>query len=395
MRYYGNNWRNKRKPFPTYCKPIFLAVAGGLRLCHNRKKKGEMLRASKRIIITSENVNRYGFRVLTDGIDLVQYGLNPIMLWMHNRAFGSKDEVFLPIGNVIELRFEDDPVLGRILTGQPMFSEKTDFAKSIYELFEEGTIRMASAGLIPTEWSENTDLLKPGQRAATLVKSVLEEISIVDIGANNNALSLALYNENHERIELSYDGENANIPLIKNPLIEKEMLKLELTAEKAAVMLGLKNIASTDEFETKVMEIVQLAQKQKTQIETLTKEKKEAEDKLADADKIQLAKDVDALLLTASSDEVRKITKDEVAYLKSNATDRAGYDALKLYLDGKAGSPTVQGALNLSAGKTTDEYAGKTWDDLDQSGKLIQLKAQNLTLFKDLFKAKYNKEYVA
>ncbi|QXU42082.1 hypothetical protein [Pedobacter sp. D749] len=51
-----------------------------------------MKRASKRIILTSENVNRYGFRVLTDGIDLTQYGKNPLMLWMHIPAFSNDAE---------------------------------------------------------------------------------------------------------------------------------------------------------------------------------------------------------------------------------------------------------------------------------------------------------------
>ncbi len=51
-----------------------------------------MKRASKRIILTGENINRYGFRVLTDGIDLTQYDKNPLMLWMHIRAFSNDAE---------------------------------------------------------------------------------------------------------------------------------------------------------------------------------------------------------------------------------------------------------------------------------------------------------------
>lgn len=350
-----------------------------------------MLRATKRIIVISERVNRYGFRALIDGIDLAQYEANPIMLWMHNRAFGRKDECFLPLGNVIELRKEVIDGVGLCITGQPMFDDTDDFAKSIFKKYENGTLRMASAGLIPVEWSEDEDLLLIGQRAATLVKSILEEISMVDIGADSNALSIALYNHNHERIELSSEGANATIPLITHHQIKNEMLKIELTAAKAAVLLGLKDVGSTDEFEIKVAEVVQLAHSQKTQIETLTRENGELQTKLTAAENAGL--DEAKTVMLAKAVEDRKITQDEVAFYSDQITDKASFEKVKLHLDNKAGATTAQAAIKLNAGKTADAFGGKTWDELDRSGQLVQLKAQNLTLFKDLYKSKFNKEY--
>ncbi|QNK63954.1 hypothetical protein H7F33_05535 [Pedobacter sp. PAMC26386] len=353
-----------------------------------------MLRASKRIIVISERVNRYSFRALIDGIDLAQFEANPVMLWMHNRAFGRKDEVFLPIGNVIELKKEVLPDVGYVITGQPLFDDTDEFAKSIYNKFENGTLRMASAGLIPIEWSEDIALLMPGQKAGTLVKSILEEISMVDIGADSNALAIALYNQNHELIQLSHNGDNAEIPVIKNPKIEKEMLKIELTAAKAAVLLGLKDVSSTDEFETKVSEVVQLAQSQKTQIETLTREKTEADGKVvqltADLTKeksVQLSSKIE--LMVQGAVDARKITADEKPHYVSLAA--ANYDTVEKVLSTKTGTPTVQTQLALataSAGATV-----KTWDDLDKSGKLVQLKADDPTLFTQLYKDKFGVEY--
>lgn len=148
-----------------------------------------MKKATNRIVLVTENVNRYGFRALVKGVDLTQYEKNPILLWMHNRAIGGKENVFLPLGNVIDLRIEEIDGIGLCITGLPVFDDTDEFAMKIFNKFENGTIRMASAGLIPIEWSDDADLVAHGQRAATLVRSWLEEVSIVDIGADNNALS--------------------------------------------------------------------------------------------------------------------------------------------------------------------------------------------------------------
>ncbi len=313
------------------------------------------------------------------------------MLWMHQRAFTER----LALGNVVELKKEVHETLGNIITGLPVFDDTDDFAMRIYQKFENGTYRMASAGLRPVEWSEDEAHLMPGQRGATLTKSQLEEISLCDIGGNDDALQVALYNENNELIQLNLKGENADIPLLT--INKTDMLKIELTAQKAAAILGEKEIATADQFETKVAEVVQLAQRQKTEIETLTREKQdevtkviELTQKLADAGKVQLTKDTDSAL--ADAVEARKISKDEVGYLKGNVTDQAGLDSLKLFLNAKSGAPTVKEALATSKTENV-ELTGKSWDDLDRAGKLVKLKADDLNLFKQLYKARFGAEY--
>lgn len=347
----------------------------------------QMLKASKRIIVISEKVNKFGFRALVDGIDLDQYLLNPIMLWMHYRAFGDKASAYLPIGNVKELKVEVIEDIGKCITGLPFFDDTDDFAVSLYNKYENGTLRMASAGLLPVEWSEDLDLVIPGQRGATLVRSILEEISMVDIGADNNALSIALYDVNHNRIELSLNSENAAIPLIN--IDKTEMDKIELTAAKAAALLGVTELETSEQFETKIMEVVQLAARQKTQIETLTREKTEAETKLEEAEKLQLSAKIETLVQGAVDD--RKITADEKPEYVKLAS--ASYETVEKLLGTKAGNPTVQSHLEGKRTSTVNLYANKTWSELDKGGLLVKLKAEDRNLFKELFKQEFSKEY--
>ena len=58
---------------------------------------------AKDVIVSTEAVNSYGSRVLTEGIDLSQYEKNPVLLWMHRRSW---EPGAMPIGRVENLRAE-------------------------------------------------------------------------------------------------------------------------------------------------------------------------------------------------------------------------------------------------------------------------------------------------
>lgn len=136
----------------------------------------------KEVIISTEAVNSYGTRVLTSGIDLSQYERNPVLLWMHRRAWKGKD---MPIGRIENLRVEDGKLIGT-----PVFDQTDDFAKQIESKWENGFLRMASAGLEPLETSPDPTLAYPGQTRETVTRCKLVEVSIVDIGGNDEALQL-------------------------------------------------------------------------------------------------------------------------------------------------------------------------------------------------------------
>lgn len=348
-----------------------------------------MLRATKRLVIISEKVNKYGFRALVKGIDLTQFERNPILLWMHQRAFGNKNNATLPLGNIVDLKIEDLPGVGLCLTGLPVFDDTDDFAVSIYNKYENGTLRMASAGLIPVEWSEEDDLIIPGQRGATLVRSILEEVSIVDIGADNNALSIALYDENHLRIELSASSMAAIIPLL-NQKSNTDMSKIELTVAKAAALLGKAEIQTADQFETEIATIVQLASKQRTQIETLKREKSELETKVDELETVQLNAKVETLVQGAV--DARKITADEKeSYI---ALAKADFASVEKLLSNKQGAPTIQSQIDTAKSAKVELYANKTWSQLDKEGLLVKLKAEDSNLFKEKFKEEFGKDYL-
>lgn len=44
-------------------------------------------------IINTENVNEYKYRILTDGINYIQYMRNPVVLFMHEREFEKRKTV--------------------------------------------------------------------------------------------------------------------------------------------------------------------------------------------------------------------------------------------------------------------------------------------------------------
>ncbi len=136
----------------------------------------------KEVIISTEAVNSYGTRVLTSGIDLSQYERNPVLLWMHRRSWVPGA---MPIGRIENLRVEDGKLIGT-----PVFDQADDFATQIESKWENGFLRMASAGLEPQETSPDPALVLPGQTRATVTRSKLIEVSIVDIGGNDEALQL-------------------------------------------------------------------------------------------------------------------------------------------------------------------------------------------------------------
>ena len=161
--------------------------------------------AMKEVIISTEAVNSYGSRVLTSGIDLSQYERNPVLLWMHRRSW---EPDAMPIGRIENLRVEGDKLIGT-----PVFDQADEFAKKIESKWENGFLRMASAALEPTETTADPSLILPGQTRETVVKSKLIEVSIVDIGGNDEALQL--YGEEGKLLKLSAGEDCPGLPLLQ------------------------------------------------------------------------------------------------------------------------------------------------------------------------------------
>lgn len=171
----------------------------------------------KRIVISDESINSYGFWVLTDGIDLSAFLKNPVMLWNHNRDNHGTVNAQLPIGIWKDLRIENG-----VLTGEPVFDETDEFAVRIKKKYEAGILNACSMGFVPLEWSDAPEMLKEGQTVATVTRCRLMEISICDIPSNGNA-TVVLYDENSKTINLSDLPNKAIGPKIND--MPKEIAK--------------------------------------------------------------------------------------------------------------------------------------------------------------------------
>ena len=187
---------------------------------------------AKRIVISDESVNCYGTWVKTEGADISQYERNPVLLWMHWRG--------IIIGCIKDIRKEGDKI-----TGEPYFDEVRDESKLAKQQWEKGTLKMASAHFEVLETSDAAELIKPGQYRATAVRSKLIEVSMVDIGGNDNALPLMLSFKGEE-LKLSAGEENDSLPLLNNNKNQKKEEKMDYKA--IALKLGLLETAGENEI---------------------------------------------------------------------------------------------------------------------------------------------------
>ena len=201
---------------------------------------------SKEAIISSSRLKCYGTRVLTEGGDLEQYRKNPTLLYMHRR--GSRND--MPIGIIENLRVEGD-----FIYGTPKFDTDTEEEKIIAAKWERGTLRMLSAGIEILEWSEDPQYLVQGQTRPTIVKWKLEEVSVVDIGANDDALQLAQLYKDGKPLTLAMGEENEHLPLLNtNTAVsmedgEAEKIQTNKTTfqmNKILLKLGLPTNATED-----------------------------------------------------------------------------------------------------------------------------------------------------
>lgn len=195
-----------------------------------------MTEKPKDVVISSESVNCYGFRVLTAGIDITQYQRNPVLLWMHCRPWrGTNDEV-MPLGRMENLRID-----GGNLIGTPVFDETDEFARKVKAKWDAGFLKMVSAGLRVVEESTDPSVVMQGQTSATVTKCKLIEVSIVDIGANDDAL--VLYDDQDRVINLAQGGRITLKPLKNSINQNSETMDLK----QIALAAGLSESATEKE----------------------------------------------------------------------------------------------------------------------------------------------------
>jgi hypothetical protein len=167
-------------------------------------------------VVSDESiVNEYGYRVMTDGIALKQYERNPLVLFLHTRG-KAKDVV----GKAVKLYKESGKLMADI-----DFDMEDEDAAALAGKVERGFIRMASIFATPEATSNAEEDILPGQLFETVTKCKLREISIVDLGGNDNALKLSAASP----LQLNLKPLNPENPETMN--IEQIALALGLDAE--------------------------------------------------------------------------------------------------------------------------------------------------------------------
>lgn len=311
----------------------------------------------REVRITTSGLNRYGFRMLTEGGDLEQYKRNNILLFMHFRPYrGTKDEI-LAIGTVENLRFDGDDLIGT-----PVFDQSDPFAKQIESKWEAGIYKMVSIGADPIEWSDDPAYMLPGQKYSTITKWRLDEISIADIGANDDAIRLK-DNKGH------YISLKDGIPPEFLKLIE---LKPKQTIKKMEKILLALNLGK-DATEEQAVAAIQALQNEHQMLQTTLK----AESQKA----ITLAVD------TAIRD--KRIKEDQKAHF-IELGGKVGIELLNKTLSNI--EPAIKPNDFIGAGgRKAVTLADKKWADLSAEER-VQLRAEDKAGYIKLFKAEYGYE---
>ena len=333
----------------------------------------------KTFVLSDESINSHGFWLMMSGGDLSQFKKNPVMLWMHSRAWkGTTDEV-LPIGRWENIRVEN----GKLLA-DPVFDENDDFAMRIADKVDNGFIKMASTGITVLAISEEPKYVKPGQTRATVTKWKLREASIVDIGANDSALGLAFYDENGDPLNLSQNGaQEIPVQLLKttNTNQNENVMELKLAM---ITLLGLAATATDEELSAKVQGLLDQNKQLATDKEAAEGKLKELTDKQAADRKVEATE-----LLNAAIKDGRLNADIRPQWEKLFETDHA---VAKATLSSMPARKSARETLEGDDGKKQTERAKlekMSWADIDKAGLLGTLRDKHYDLYEEKFEEKF------
>ena len=326
----------------------------------------------KRIVISDESINSYGFWVRTDGIDLSAFLKNPVMLWNHNRGGLGVTSDQLPIGIWKDLRIENG-----VLTGEPVFDENDEFAVKIKQKYESCILNACSIGFAPLEWSDAPEMLKEGQKVATVTRCRLLEISICDIPSNANA-TVVLYDDDNKVINLSDLPNKAIGPKINNNM-----------PKEIALTLGLDENASPQACVNAITELKSEIASHEATRQNLEEENRQMRLRL---------KAIDDAAAEAQKQEVVNLLDDAVKSGRIDATARPKFEKL-FELDHEA-AKTALAALPerkpmeaKPAGTGDSDLCKMSWDELDKAERLYELKTKYPDIYQKKFNEKFNKKH--
>ena len=193
-----------------------------------------------KVVLSTEDINSYGFWVLTAGVLLDRFKKNPVVTLNH-------DKWNMSVGKINNIRIEAGQLVGEV-----EFDEGDEKGKELKRKYEKGYMNGFSVGIKVLSWSEEQKHIKKGQTRATVVKSELMEIAAATVPSNSSAVRL--YGADGEVLNLSAESIENLIPEIKSENNMKEI----------ALSLGLPKNASEQEITAKIAELKAKKQEVKT-----------------------------------------------------------------------------------------------------------------------------------
>lgn len=306
----------------------------------------------KRVRITNDSLNSYGTRVLTSGMNIEQFSRNPVLLYQHCRG--------QVIGYVKDIKVENNEVIGEL-----MFDCASELSQRCKKQYEFGSLRMVSVGIDVLETSEAKEHLVQGQTRATITKSKLFEVSLVDIGANDDAIVL---HKDGELITLSKDEKSSYLPLINNQILTK------MEQKTLCLLLGLPETA--DEAAIKAaIEGLKAAKVQMSKLET-EKATLELERLTSAVDKAISEKRIDATKKDQFVELGKKVGYQELQNVFAAMTPQTKLSAVL----GHQGMAPTSGEMNY-----------KKLSDVPSS-EILKLRSENPEEYKKLYKEEYGIE---
>lgn len=234
-------------------------------------------------ILSDESINAYGFRVLTDGIDLSAFEKNPVAFWNHRIDDRWKETPTMPIGKWSNLRKEN----GRLL-GDLEIDIDDPLGKELERKINNGYVNAVSINFDPIEISDAKEHLLVGQTRSTLTKSLLLECSPVGLPGNYGAVKLKQKEGGFLSLNSTSTAKDidAIIPRLNNTSIknsnmtteQKQLLGLDANATDEQVTTALNALKAKAE-KTGTTEnpattpATSLNNEDKTELENLRKER--------------------------------------------------------------------------------------------------------------------------
>lgn len=259
-------------------------------------------------IVNTEDVNRYGFRILNSALDFSSYEKNPVLLYNHA-------DWQYPIGKVNNLRLE----AGQWVADDPQFDEEDEEALLVKGKYERGYINASSLRVRVLETSEDPELMLPGQKRPTVTKAEVLELSLVTVPGNGHA------------VRLSADQQNIDDIL---PIVQLQSPKEETTMSLAKIAQELGVTEATEE------NILQAIKEQQ--------------------EKLQAAADQQVENLLALGRRKGFVTDDNVEEYRKLAANEP--DVLNGIFE-KAQEPKKEEESKLSISKIVEEARKKAGDD--------------------------------